>query len=86
MGVGDPQSAPPVGIVDAEIVFKPTTLIAIFNSASSDPPDPPPDAIPCSVDEPARPEQASNGRHYIAQQDVCDCRFEQLDHLHTVLT
>ena len=42
MGVGDPQSAPPVGIVDAEIVFKPTTGTASLISASSDRPDLPP--------------------------------------------
>ena len=28
LGVCDPQSAPPIDIVDAEIVFKPTTGIA----------------------------------------------------------
>ena len=28
MGVGDPQPAPPVEIVDAEIIFKPTAGIA----------------------------------------------------------
>ena len=41
MGVGDPQSAPRVGTVDAEIVFKPTTGMATFISVSSDRPDPP---------------------------------------------
>ena len=63
MGMGDPQSAPPVGIADAEIVFRPTTGTASLVSASSDRPDPPPDAISGSVDVPARPEQATQGRH-----------------------
>jgi len=63
MGVGDPQSTPPVGTADSEITFKPTTGTANLISASSDRPDPPPDATPGSVDVPARPEQASQGRH-----------------------
>ena len=46
MGVGDLQSAPTVGMIDAEIVFKPTTGIASLISASSNRLDAPPDAIP----------------------------------------
>jgi len=62
--VGDPQSAPPVGIVDAEIVFKPTTGMASLISASSDRPVPPPDDTPGSVDVLARPQQATQGQHW----------------------
>jgi len=52
MGVDDPQSAPP----DSEVTFKSCTTGRLL-SASSDRPDPPPDAAPGSVDVPARPEK-----------------------------
>ena len=64
IGVGDPQSAPPVGIIDSEVTFKPsTTGTSKLISSSFDRPDPPPDATSGSVDVPARPERASQGRH-----------------------
>jgi len=62
MGMGDPQSALPVGTVvsETEVTFKPSTTGTLL-SASSDRPDPPRDAAPGSVDVPARPEEASQG-------------------------
>ena len=59
MGVGDPQSAPP----DCEVTFKQSTTRRLL-SASSDRPDPQPDAAPGSVNVPTRPEEASQGRQY----------------------
>jgi len=77
MGVGNPQSSPPVDIAasafemlsDVEVTFKPYTTGRLL-SASSAHPDPPPDAASGSVDVPARPEEASQGRHYIFS--TCD--------------
>jgi len=90
IGVGEPQSAPPIEIVDAEIVFKPTTGMATYISASSDRPDPPLEAIPGSVDVPARPEQASNSRHIsgiIIAEEFCSKSMHVCPpHLFTVLT
>jgi len=70
MSVGEPKSAPPVGntasvtVSETEITFKPSTTGRLL-SASSESPDPPPDAAPGSVNVPARPEEASQGRHLL---------------------
>ena len=70
MGVGIPQSSPPVdtavsaseSVSDVEVTFKPRTTGRLV-SASFACPDPPPDAAPGSVDVSARPKEASEGRH-----------------------
>ena len=62
MGVGDLQSTLPTDIADVVTVLKPTTGMTSLILASSDHPDPPPDAIPGSDDVPLRPEQATQGR------------------------
>ena len=69
MGVVIHQSSPPVDtevsafetVSEVEVTFKPriTGLVSAF----FDRPDPPPDVAPGSVDVPARPEEASKGRH-----------------------
>ena len=66
MKAGDPQSTPPIGIADVETVVKSTSGMVTHSLASSDRPDPSPDAIPGSVDVPARPEQATHGRQLCA--------------------
>jgi len=72
MGVGNPQSSPPVDtavsetVSDVEITFKPyTTGKQQLVSAFFGRPDPPPDAPLGSVDVPTRPEVVSQGRHYV---------------------
>ena len=63
MGVGDPQSAPPVGTVDAVIAFKSSTRMENIISVSSDRPDPPPDARSTCPHDRNKPLKVDTGSH-----------------------
>ena len=70
MGVGDPQSTPHTSpMVDVDTVIDLASGMVTHSLVSSDRPDPPPDAIPGSVDAPVRPEQANNSQQYRNNHD-----------------
>ena len=60
MGVGDPQSTPSIDMADVDTLIDLASGMVTHSLVSTDRPDPPPDAMPASVDVPLRPEEANN--------------------------